>query len=175
MLGVFRRAWAIGVLCSADVFAKQALINVAEHAGKPIIPIFYRPTNIERLLPTAAPRIPDRPISRLSGHDQDSEWLIVVNYLLQLPPPPGASAAQIRMLVDEIGAAFISRLDLTQVVESKLGEQLDAIAAGSTYKAIIASLVAWADAEGRLHDLVSALAAERPHNTTLRDLAAVIQ
>ena len=65
-------------------------------------------------------------------------------------------------------SAFPTTAKLKQMVRFKLGENLDAIASGANLSETISNLIEWAEAEGKLEELLIAARKENPGNPVLR-------
>ncbi|MGI8588543.1 MAG: ATP-binding protein [Chloroflexia bacterium] len=81
---------------------------------------------------------------------------------------------QYRRLCGILLSAFPSKSDLAELVRFRLDERLDAIAGGDDTKAVVFNLIDWAEANGRLEDLLKGAAAERPKSAELADFARAV-
>lgn len=68
-------------------------------------------------------------------------------------------------------SAFPTKADLKQLVDFKLGENLETIAGGVNLTEVVYSLIEWANAQGRLDDLVNSARSQNPGNTELKSFA----
>jgi hypothetical protein len=102
-----------------------------------------------------------------------------------LAAPPAAPApapartvtldrAMRRPLYDALLAAFPAAQDLQQMVRFGLDENLSAIAGGSALSDIVFNLIQWAEARGRVGDLVAAALEANPRNPALRTVAGAL-
>jgi nucleoside phosphorylase len=78
------------------------------------------------------------------------------------------SGADVKRLQDALLSAFPMRSALAQVVRVGLDENLDAIAASENLRAAVFELIWWAEAQGRLEELIGAVRAANPGNAHLR-------
>ncbi|BAY44464.1 GUN4 domain-containing protein [Scytonema sp. HK-05] len=65
-------------------------------------------------------------------------------------------------------SAFRTTAKLKQMVRFRLDENLDAITGGANHSQVVSNLIEWADAEGRLEELLIAARKENPGNPALR-------
>ncbi len=81
----------------------------------------------------------------------------------------GSQRAQFR---DALLSAFPTQDSLKQMVNTRLEENLAAIAGGENYKDVIFNLITnWAEPNGKLDDLLTAARTENPGNSELREFA----
>src|SRR2546430_1338725 len=71
-------------------------------------------------------------------------------------------------------AAFPTRANLAQLVSFTFNTTLDALAGAGDLTDATLQLIQWAEAHGRLADLLRGAASERPVNLAVRDLAALL-
>ncbi|QDL07357.1 hypothetical protein DP113_05035 [Brasilonema octagenarum UFV-E1] len=65
-------------------------------------------------------------------------------------------------------SAFPTTAKLKQMVRFKLDENLEAIAGGANHSEVVSNLIEWADAEGRLEELLTAARKDNPGNPALK-------
>jgi len=82
---------------------------------------------------------------------------------------------QIKEFQDALLDAFRQKSDLKQMVFFGLSENLDAIVGGSSLREIIFNLTDWADAQGKLDDLLAAAIEANGNNAKLKQFAAKTQ
>src|SRR5689334_1345398 len=82
------------------------------------------------------------------------------------------SGAQRAQLQQTLVNTFPKENDLAQMVSFGLNERLQAIASGTTLSEIVFNLIEWADAHGKLEQLIAAATQANPGNKKLRALAA---
>lgn len=75
---------------------------------------------------------------------------------------------QTRTIHDALANAFRTKASLTKLVRFNLNEQLEHIADGQNTSDIIFNLIDWADAQGRIKELLQAAIKENPQNEMLR-------
>lgn len=75
---------------------------------------------------------------------------------------------QFRQLREALQRAFLNRAKLKQLLREELNVRLDEVVGGSNLTETVAELVDWAEAEGRLVELVSAAIRRNPGNLRLR-------
>lgn len=78
---------------------------------------------------------------------------------------------QRQQLQQALVSAFPTQGKLVQMVSFQLDTNLGAIAGGQNYLEVVFDLINWAEAEGRLEDLVLAARAQNPGNSSLRECA----
>src|SRR5690242_13051108 len=81
------------------------------------------------------------------------------------------SGADLKRLQDAFLSAFPTRSELAQMVRVGLDENLDTVAAQENLRAAAFELIRWAEAQGRLDELVAAARVENPGNPELRAYA----
>jgi hypothetical protein len=90
--------------------------------------------------------------------------------------PPTISLAQLtgpqrRQLFDALLSAFPTATDLERMVTFGLNENLARITTGSSLRDMVFSLMTWAEAQGRIEELVREALAANPGNAALRAFA----
>ncbi len=78
---------------------------------------------------------------------------------------------QRKQLQQALVSAFPTHGKLVQMVSFQLDANLDTIAGGQNYLEVVFNLIAWAEAEGRLEDLVTAARFQNSGNSSLRECA----
>src|SRR4051812_23772675 len=81
------------------------------------------------------------------------------------------SGVQAKQLVEALVAAFPNRAALAQMVHFGLSENLDAISPGSNLVDGAHELIKWAEARGRLSELIKAALTQNPSNPDLQAVA----
>lgn len=83
---------------------------------------------------------------------------------------------QIAQLRDALLAAYLTHTALREMVRVELGENLDAIAVagGETLRAVVFSLITWAESTGRTMELVEGAYRHNDTNPLLREVAAAL-
>ncbi len=95
-----------------------------------------------------------------------------------VPRKPGEEAErkfdgrQIKPLQEALLSAFPTSGSLERMVRTELGENLAVIAGGANLAEIIFHLIVWAEAQGRLDELVRGAATANPGNPALQRLLA---
>ena len=79
---------------------------------------------------------------------------------------------QIAQLRNALLAAYPSHAALREMALEELNENLDAIAGGETLRAVVFSLITWAESTGRTLELIEGAYGHNPTNPALRDVAA---
>jgi tetratricopeptide (TPR) repeat protein len=74
---------------------------------------------------------------------------------------------QLKQLTQALLSAFPRREDLAMMVSFNLGRNLAEVAEGKTDRGVVFSLIQWAQAQGRLEELVTAARTENPENPDL--------
>jgi len=92
-------------------------------------------------------------------------------------PPPVVGAGELsgeerRDLNEALLSAFPSLGRLEQMVRFRMDENLSAVAGGSTLRDVVFDLVEWAEAQGRLAELIRGATAEVPGNPRLKEVVA---
>jgi eukaryotic-like serine/threonine-protein kinase len=82
------------------------------------------------------------------------------------------TGTQWRQLSRALLDAYPTRQALTQMVRVKLSQNLEEITSTGTLADVVFELIRWAEAQGRLDDLICAGYAGNPNNALLRELAA---
>lgn len=97
-------------------------------------------------------------------------------------PPAGQVSAETGVLDSQlIGALQVALLDsftldtMRQMTRVYLDQSLDAIAGGSDFSGVTFNLIAWAERNGRLLDLLNGATTTVPGNAKLKDCAALIR
>ena len=75
---------------------------------------------------------------------------------------------QVEQLREPLQRAFLNRAKLKQLLREELDVRLDEVVGGNNLTETVAELVDWAEAEGRLVELVSAAIRRNPGNPRLR-------
>ena len=88
-----------------------------------------------------------------------------------MEPSPKLPGATLKRLQEALLAAFPTRSALAQMVRVGLDENLDAVAAPETLSVAVFELIRWAEARGRLDELIAAARQENPGNRMLRAFA----
>lgn len=83
------------------------------------------------------------------------------------------SGKHVELIMDAILDGYRSRSQLAIMVRVRLDENLDAIASAQNLKDTVFNLIDWAEAMGRLEDLVHAAVADNPQNARLQHLQTV--
>jgi hypothetical protein len=91
-------------------------------------------------------------------------------------PSPSISLTQLtgpqrKQLYDALLSAFPTASDLGRMVTFGLNENLARITTGSSLGDMVLSLMTWAQAQGRMEDLVKAALADTPGNAALQAFA----
>src|SRR5258708_23902306 len=81
---------------------------------------------------------------------------------------------QRKHLQNALLSAFPSWLDLKQMVDFELNENLDSIVRNSNLKHTVFELIKWAEAHGRMNDLIRAALKANPDNLELHAFAAQV-
>lgn len=81
-----------------------------------------------------------------------------------------ANGRDIGHIVDALLSAFPRRADLGMMVRIQLDVQLDVVAGDSNLRTAVFELVEWAEAQGRLDDLIAGARRQNPGNAALRSL-----
>jgi hypothetical protein len=76
----------------------------------------------------------------------------------------------VEKLTNAMLQAYPDKSDLEIMVKYKLDQSLYEIAEGQTTRYIIFSLIKWADSNGRIRDLLSAISEDRPQNSDLQEV-----
>ncbi len=76
-----------------------------------------------------------------------------------------------RQLHRALLGAYLKLDDLAQMVAFSFGENLGAVAGGDNISSVIFNLMQWAEARGRLGDLIAAAAEDRPQSQDLQAIA----
>jgi hypothetical protein len=116
----------------------------------------------------------------------DGKWGEALNYEKLTPylPPPLAGQAGVetgKLDGDLIGALQVALLDsftldtMRQMTRIYLDVPLEEIAGGSDFSGITFNLIAWAERNGRLPDLLNGATAAVPNNARLKDCAALLR
>jgi len=74
----------------------------------------------------------------------------------------------VEKLANAMSQAYPNKHDLEMMVTYRLDQFLDAIAGGETTTYIIFNLIKWADRNGKIRDLLSAISEDIPHNLGLQ-------
>lgn len=88
--------------------------------------------------------------------------------------PMRLTGQQLHDLQQALFSAFPRRIELEQFVRIHLNESLDAIAAEDSLSATVFRLIQWAEARGRLSELVRAARTANPNNPELARFVALI-
>lgn len=88
-----------------------------------------------------------------------------------MEPSSKLSGAEVKLLQEALLSAFPTRSALAQMVRIALEENLDAIVAEKNLSAVVFELIGWAEAQGRLDELVAAARYANQGNVELRAFA----
>lgn len=81
------------------------------------------------------------------------------------------SGQQVRQLAEALTSAFPRKSDLERLIRYGLDRSLSEIAGGDTVSEIVFQVIEWAEAQGRVADLITAAIAENPRNPQLKKCA----
>ena len=80
------------------------------------------------------------------------------------------TGAQFYKLQQALISAFPSRSTLRQMTRVRMDLVLETVADGAGHAEVVFNLITWAEAQGRLDELLDAARADNPGNPDLRDV-----